>query len=328
MDDNRELDPQVELDEESAFAQDAEAYLKQRDGIDAPPDKPDDAAPKQTPETPADDAGVSASGGEEVPDGGEPDGGQDDPDKSGEPQAAQPEQPDKGQPPAQPEKPLSQDDIEAMRQQLTKWQNDFRALHSKVAPTQRENAELRKKLDELAKKVDEAERKSAKFEDFSKRYPEDSEAIQEVLNPLRQELESTKAKLVEVEQRASQTQFESYVGFQRSMLDQAVPDWQQIRESTEFNDWFSNQPPRIQALIESYDAQDNIYLIQSFQRDYAMALQHDEASKAEKAKERQTQQLRRPAPTTRSPTPTGTVTPESEEDAYAAAAAEYLANNR
>lgn len=62
-------------------------------------------------------------------------------------------------------------------------------------------------------------------------------------------------------------QREQYLASQYAALEAAHPNWQQTVQSPDFATWLSEQPPAVQRIVESDDAQEASWMLDRFQRD-------------------------------------------------------------
>jgi hypothetical protein len=168
----------------------------------------------------------------------------------------------------------------------TKAENDYRALHGIAAPLQRGNAELRRQHDTLLARIQQLEDLGRKqqnvsavkdqalegFEQWAKDYPEESQAIQAMMNPLREKIGSLESALGKVSTLEAQLgelhadKQQSALQTELGALTAAHSDWQAIHDDPMYWEWLQDQSPGIQSLNNSMFAGDAIELLNLFKR--------------------------------------------------------------
>jgi predicted nucleic acid-binding Zn-ribbon protein len=176
---------------------------------------------------------------------------------------------------------LSQEAREAfdrLAQARSKVENDYKALHGMMAPTQRQNAELRRQLEATQARIQQLEQleraqrdaSAAKdealkgIEDWASQFPEESKVLMALVNPLREKVTALEGQLnaarAELGTLANERQ-QAALAREISELDKAHADWRDIHASPDYWEWLNRQPPGIQALNESMFAGDAISLL-------------------------------------------------------------------
>lgn len=126
----------------------------------------------------------------------------------------------------------------------------------------------------------------AKWAEFKEDFPEIAEVMeyqQQIQDRAhQQEIAELKAQLVPIQQQSRQ----QYVNAQYQVLEQQHPDWKDIAKSTEFRNWLEQQPSAVSQLVESEEAADAAYLIQTFKTASARPMVNDDL------KQRRERQLR------------------------------------
>lgn len=260
--DTDEFDRLMALDDE-AFQQEATG---QQDGGEAPP-------PAQAAGTPPPEA---ASGGQEAPGEGGGDGG------------TTPAQPGATDLPADdwlaalPEdvRTRIQKDREERAQALQESENRFKALHERLAPTQRALSEAQTRLAQMqhrpAAQPSEAPPApqagqtldsyfdSPVYKQWAEDFPGDAKVLRDGLEAqdraLRGQLSQLEAQLQQLNQRLGQTEqvaSRTVVNDEISRLEAAHPDWRDLNNSDEFWSWFEDwkvtQPKSLRG--QYYDAE-------------------------------------------------------------------------
>lgn len=159
--------------------------------------------------------------------------------------------------------------------------NDYKALHGMTAPLQRGNAELRRQLEAQQARIQQLEQVGRKqqdvsaakeqalqeFDEWAKQYPEESRAIMAVVNPLREKvtalegsLHAARAELGSLHEDRQQAALAREIG----ELEKVHPDWRQVHNSPDYQEWLNQQPPGIHGLANSMFAGDTIHLLNIF----------------------------------------------------------------
>jgi hypothetical protein len=158
------------------------------------------------------------------------------------------------------------------------WEKENAALRGRVAPVQRENQNLRRRVDELSRQPaqpaprpkDIALPGDPNWEKFKKDYPEIAAPIENRLaaalggvRDYTNEVVETRVKPVET--RFSQSQTETELERAARVLAAKHPDFYDISQNNDaFDAWLSTLPPKVAALIDSKDPNDADYLLTRF----------------------------------------------------------------
>ncbi len=173
------------------------------------------------------------------------------------------------------------------------WQaeNDRRATVGKLAPTQRELEEAKKKLREFEEKQTTASRSGARdvLDRFRKQYPEEAEAIDAVNSQLETFAEQTQKEKAELLERFEQ--LEKYLHLQsqayestrvveqaRAELQSLHPDYQDIEKDPDWKVWLKAIDPVKQELFErnrTHNAAVIASILTDFKRDRELARLYD-----------------------------------------------------
>ncbi len=141
--------------------------------------------------------------------------------------------------------------LEEEKRRAWKLEQQRRAAEGNVAPMQRQNAELKAKLEAQEKQLRELAAKGglAKWEGYKNQFNEESGAVEEfvktnidgIANPLREEVNELRKKTERAEALAAENARYQYKQEQASLLnqwcaDKQIPDWQAIVNSQEFKE--------------------------------------------------------------------------------------------
>lgn len=194
-----------------------------------------------------------------------------------------------------------------------RMQQQYNALHGRVAPAQRQLAELTRERDELKKQMEahqnapsslEELEKSKVFKDIAEDFPEDAKALREqVSGVVANAVQNATAKLEE-DQRALQTERETWTQREIQRLEQAHPDWDQAVKSREFAYWRSALSPehqqQVAQMLASPFAEENVQVLNAFKSDLQAAQQGSTQPQESKPQGSQ-QPSNTPSPQRRSP---------------------------
>ncbi|NID14967.1 hypothetical protein [Luteibacter yeojuensis] len=208
-----------------------------------------------------------------------------------------------------------------------KFENDYRALHGMMAPTQRQNAELRRQVETTTARIQQLEQVGRTqgnagaatddaqngFDEWAAQFPEESRMLQALVNPLREEVKSLKGQLSAARtELGSLSSDREQAALERevSALELKHADWRDIHNSPSYWEWLERQPPGIQALNASMNALDTISLLDIYKGSLAtttaVPAQSAQTGTADAIQHRRTQALERgTAPNVRSPESTG-----------------------
>jgi hypothetical protein len=167
--------------------------------------------------------------------------------------------------------------------------NKYRAVQGQNAPIQRQNEALRRQIQESETKAKEQAAKLEKWEKHKAEYPDEAAAIEEMIAPVRSDLESVRQENAQLHAHLQKQQTKAEI----DVLSSAHSDWQDkvfgARKDEQkdparlhewfdpvFGEWFFAQHPNVQSLLGSRQAQDNIYLLDLYDRDVALAGLHEQ----------------------------------------------------
>lgn len=110
------------------------------------------------------------------------------------------------------------------------------------------------------------------WQSFADEYPEMARAMEARLNQAASQFEqrvgqAVNARMSEIEhqvQPLKERAHEDFMQSQYAALDQRHPDWREVASSGQFREWIGKQPQAVQKLVESEDAQDASWLMDSY----------------------------------------------------------------
>lgn len=167
------------------------------------------------------------------------------------------------------------DEVAELRKQLEAERHRFNSVNGRVNAYQRQ-------IDQYKEQLAQQEQRSAEIGDnpqgsgmsddkwnaLKEDYPDIAEAMEAQLNGIRSqyetELNSLKQEVQPLKQYQEQTQYDQHFNSQLQALESQHPDWQDIVKTDDYAQWLETQPPSVQQLMNSTDAQDNIFLLNTF----------------------------------------------------------------
>lgn len=160
-------------------------------------------------------------------------------------------------------------EIEAREKSIRDLDNRYKAQAGQLAPTQRKLAELEKKLSEANKRQAEkpAGMSQSNWDRYKQEFGEESQAIEELVNPMRDQLKAATEQLEEI--RAERD-------FERAtqQLAQEHPDWDKYDSDPVFGEWFDSQSDVVKRMFPEGQRADPghvAWLLTQFKRDEQMA---------------------------------------------------------
>jgi hypothetical protein len=178
--------------------------------------------------------------------------------------------------------------IDEYRNLAGKAEADRRNLHNRIAPTQRELEEAKKKLREFEQKQTTASRSGARgvLERFRKQYPEEAEAIDAVNSQFETFAEQSSREKAALLERLEA--LEGNVQLQRAEIERTKqyeqevatlraehPDYLDIDANPEFKTWLQAVGEDAMSLLRNGKASSTAFVLSNFKRDreYARVLQ-------------------------------------------------------
>ncbi len=167
----------------------------------------------------------------------------------------------------------SWDDVpEALRNEFYQVRSKNEELEHSLKSNNGRVSALQKKINELElsgnqeeKAPEQADESNSRLEELREDYPEFAEMIDLVV---RQNNEQSQQHVMQqVEERITplqQIEQQRYNEYQVSLLADEFPDWQAQEQSEGFATWIEQQPPVVQQLIQSRQAEDHAYLLRGY----------------------------------------------------------------
>lgn len=227
----------------------------------------------------------------EQPEGGEPEG---EPAASEqEPEAGDAGQGDEGRQPEKPERPPAEQNQEPqwfqdlpedgkkhfqqMNDYSHKLYQSYNAVLGRLAPTQRENEDLRKQLQQIEQAppptLDDLEKNDA-YREIADEFPEEAKSLKDFFASKQREIDQVKQQAADIHQ-ALESDRKERIARETSRLEKKHPDWAQTFHSQPFQQWKNTilaQPqvwPDMAQKLQSPWSEDNVEVLDQFQRDYA-----------------------------------------------------------
>ncbi len=176
---------------------------------------------------------------------------------------------------------------EQLRQQFQRLQqekqssdNNYRALHGRLAPLQQELEKLRqppvskeKPADETGKEPTPENLQNMSLEEIAQEWPEIASAMEQQKESILTELEQRIAPLNTMQQQYETKLQAENVQSEYERLAQLHPDYQRIMTDPSFNTWLSSQSTAIQQIAQNSTSADDASSVLSFYKS-----QHQQAS--------------------------------------------------
>ncbi|MBJ2129064.1 hypothetical protein JC525_08955 [Alteromonas sp. IB21] len=171
------------------------------------------------------------------------------------------------------EEPQEPDELTKLKEENQRLQHQFNSVNGRVSAYQRQAEQYKQQLEQRQQpQVGDNPQGSGmsdeKWEQLKEDYPDIAEAMESQLNGIRSqyegELTRIKGEVEPLKQYQQQAQQELHISSQMQALESQHPDWRDVVQTDEYGQWLQTQPPSVQALMESTDAQDNIFLLNTF----------------------------------------------------------------
>ncbi len=171
--------------------------------------------------------------------------------------------------------PSEPDEITKLKQENQRLQHQFNSVNGRVSAYQRQAEQYKQQLEQRQTQQAQAGdnpqgsgMSDEKWEALKKDYPDIAEAMESQLNGIRSqyegELSRIKGEVEPLKQYQQQAQQELHISSQMQALESQHPDWRDVVQTEDYNQWLQTQPPSVQQLMNSTDAQDNIFLLNTF----------------------------------------------------------------
>lgn len=167
------------------------------------------------------------------------------------------------------------DELTKLKEENQRLQHQFNSVNGRVSAYQRQAEQYKQQLEQRQAQQSQAGdnpkgsgMSDEKWEALKEDYPDIAEAMEAQLNGIRSqyegELSRIKGEVEPLKQYHQQTQHDQHISSQMQALESQHPDWREVVRTEDYNQWLQTQPPRIQELMESTDAADNIFLLNTF----------------------------------------------------------------
>lgn len=171
--------------------------------------------------------------------------------------------------------------FQQLMEERARIENNYRALHNRLAPTQRQLAEAQRRLNELTPQTRQPAHGDASKEEAPKQQGQEqddlwsrikdtdpvlAEAIEKQMERERQTvLQEVEARLRPVHERTREDNLRQ----ETQALIEMVPNAVEVFSSPMFGDWLKYQPASMQAMFESPNHQDALALLRLYDSDMA-----------------------------------------------------------
>lgn len=160
-------------------------------------------------------------------------------------------------------------EIDEREKRIRDLDNRYKAQAGQLAPTQRKLADLEKKLRDAEKRQAEkpAGMSQSRWEQYKNEFSEESQAIEELVNPLRDQLKTATERLAELQ---AEREFEQAT----QELAKEHPDWDKYDADPVFGQWFDAQPDVVKQMFpegQRANPAQVSWLLSQFKRDEQMA---------------------------------------------------------
>lgn len=277
--------------------------------------------------------------------GGEPvDEAQPEPELEQEPEQEAPEQedePEVEQAEAEPEPVAAEaegdqgeepDPLEATRKELETWKHKYNSDLGRQAALQRRIQEQQQFIEDLQKQQAQAPQQAesegeapdgsgmsdADWKDLQENFPEIARAMEYKLGSIKDqyatEVNSLREQLVPIQQQ----QQDNFISTQYAVLSAKHPDYQELVTSDEFGAWLIQQPAPVRNLVESDEASDAVWLLDTYKQSSQQAAPAaQDARELNRLQEKRSRQLSqaRSVGTSRSSRSQGNMPPSDDYEA-------------
>ncbi len=169
--------------------------------------------------------------------------------------------------------PQEPDELTKLKEENQRLQHQFNSVNGRVSAYQRQAEQYKQQLEQRQQpqagdNPQGSGMSDEKWEALKKDYPDIAEAMESQLNGIRSqyegELSRIKGEVEPLKQYQQQAQQELHISSQMQALESQHPDWRDVVQTEDYNQWLQTQPPSVQQLMNSTDAQDNIFLLNTF----------------------------------------------------------------
>lgn len=203
----------------------------------------------------------------------------------------------------------------------------WKAQHNQLAPVQRQNTELLKRLDAIERERKEALKpktdpsKEARIKELAETFPMESEYVREVLTPYEQRIKMLEEQQERAEKLLQRAEHDRFITEQKTELTQFRPTWQE--DVPVLDKWLAalddDQREHYLTLLNTPLAKNSILVWKEFQKDEELAKLYMQQNQTPPNSGKRPPIDKDPNPRNRqSPVLLGNAA-STEEDAYAAA---------
>jgi hypothetical protein len=199
------------------------------------------------------------------------------------------------------------DPIAAARREAEEWRHKYQSDQGRQAALQRKIQEQQAELEryrhqsgsrpdptapaELGSNPDGSGMSDAEWRALKEDFPEIAAAMEARLSEVSRQYEGRIAQLEQQVQPIQEQQRQQFLSSQYAALQERHPDYREVAESAEFQQWLSLQPRQVQTMIDSDAAEDASWLLDAYKRANLTAQQQD-AESMQARRQRQLQQAR------------------------------------
>jgi hypothetical protein len=164
--------------------------------------------------------------------------------------------------------PAEVSELDKYKQEAQQWQHRYNSDMGRQAALQRKIQELEQQNQQLQKaptaNPDGSGMSDEQWDTLKEDFPEIAGAVEKRINGMSSQYEKQitelQGQMAPIQEQAQQT----YLKSQFNILEQQHPDYKDVANSDEFNQWVANQPPSIQQLKGSNEAADAAYLLSTY----------------------------------------------------------------
>lgn len=195
--------------------------------------------------------------------------------EQGEEEALRTLEPTESDEPEESPEALEVDELTAAREEAQLWQHKYNSDLGRQNAFQKKLSEQQQYIQQL-----ESERQSSKPADLTPAewkavqddYPDIAQGVQSQFQSLearhQSEIAAIRAELAPMQQQSQ----DAYISNQYQILQHEHPDYAEIAQSQHFNEWIGSQPDAVRSMIESEDATQAAFLLQTYKNTLAPEL--------------------------------------------------------
>lgn len=195
--------------------------------------------------------------------------------EQGEEEALRPLEPEESDEPDLTESPeaVEVDELSAAREEAQLWQHKYNSDLGRQNAFQRKVNEQQEYIKQLESQMQRSnpptDMTPAEWKAVQDDYPDIAQGVQAQFQSQearhQAEIAAIRNELKPMQEQAA----DAYVQNQFQILSSQHPDYAQIAQSQEFGEWVQGQPSNVQRMVESQDASEASYLIQTYKNSLA-----------------------------------------------------------